>query len=121
MAEGFSAAAANSALDALGTAYPWIKLHVGAPGAAGTSNPAAETTRKQATWASATGGTKTTTADLMWTSVAGTEDYTHFSVWSASTAGNFGFSGAVTANAVTAGDSFTIPAGDLDLSVSTAS
>jgi hypothetical protein len=39
MAEGFSTAAANSVLDAQVTAYPWFKLHVGAPGANGTANP----------------------------------------------------------------------------------
>lgn len=121
MAEGFSAAAANTALDNLGTAYPWIKLHVGAPGAAGTSNPAAETTRKQATWAAASAGAKTSSADLSWTNVAGTEDFTHFSAWSASSAGNFGFSGTITANAVATGDTFTILTGDLDYSLALAS
>lgn len=121
MATGFSTAAANTHLDSQGTTYPWIKLHTGDPGSAGTANAATETTRKQATWASATGGTKTTTADLVWSSVAGAEDYTHFSMWSASTAGTFGGSGTITANAVTTGDTFTIPAGELDLSLSVAS
>lgn len=121
MATGFSTAAANTHLDNQGTTYPWIKLHTGDPGAAGTSNAATETTRKQATWGSATGGTKTTTADLVWTNVAGAEDYTHFSMWSASTGGTFGGSGTITANAVSAGDTFTIPTGELDLSLSVAS
>lgn len=121
MATGFSTAAANTHLDNQGTAYSWIKLHIGDPGSAGTSNPATETTRKQATWGSAASGAKTTTADLVWTAVTGSEDYTHFSMWSASTAGNFGGSGTITANAVTTGDTFTIPAGDLDLSLSVAS
>lgn len=121
MSVGFSTAAANTHLDNQGTAYPWIKLHIGDPGAAGTANPATETTRKQASWAAASGAAKTTTADLVWTNVAGTEDYTHFSMWSASTAGTFGGSGTVTANAVATADTFTIPAGDLDLSVPTAS
>ena len=31
MAEGFGSAGANTALDALVAAYPWIKLHTGAP------------------------------------------------------------------------------------------
>lgn len=117
MTVGFSTAAANTHLDNQGTAYPWVKLHVGDPGGAGTANAAAETTRKQATWASASGAAKTTTADLVWTAVAGTEDYTHFSLWSASTGGTFGGSGTVTANAVVTADSFTLPAGELDLTV----
>ncbi|MFH9073445.1 phage tail fiber protein [Streptomyces alboflavus] len=120
MAVGFSTAAANTHLDNQGTAYPWVQLHVGDPGAAGTANAATETTRKQATWASASAAAKTTSADLVWTAVAGTEDYTHFSLWSASSGGNFGGSGTVTANAVTAADSFTISAGDLDLSLTVA-
>lgn len=121
MADGFGSAGANTALDSLGAAYPWVKLHTGLPGSAGTSNPATETTRKQATFASASGGSVATSADLVWTSVAGSETYTHFSMWTASTNGSFGGSGAVTANAVTAGDTFTIPSGSLVLSLTLAS
>lgn len=121
MAVGFSTAAANTHLDNTGTTYPWVKLHVGDPGAAGTSNAATETTRKQATWASAASASKSTSADLVWTSVAGTEDYTHFSLWTASTAGSFGGSGTITANAVTSGDTFTIPSGSLTLTLPVAS
>lgn len=122
MAEGWIAAAANSALDTLLAAHTWIKQHTGAPGAAATSNAATETTRKQATWGSASGGAATnTTSALTWTAVAGSEDYTHFSAWTASSAGTPGFTGTVTANAVTAGDTFTIAIGDLDVSVPVAS
>lgn len=121
MAEGFSTAAANSALDAQATAYPWIKLHVGAPGAAGTANPATETTRKQPTWASAASASKASSADVVWTNVAGTEDFTHFSMWTASSGGTFGGSGTITANAVTSGDTFTITAGSLTLTLPVAS
>lgn len=121
MAEGIGAAAANSALDTMWTTYPWVKLHVGAT-AAGTANAATETTRKQITSpASASGGSKATAADLTWTSVAGTEDYTQFSVWTASTAGSFGWSGTITANPVTAGDTFTIASGNLTASFTVAS
>lgn len=121
MPEGLSTTAANTLLDSLGAAYPWIKPHVGPPGAAGTANPAAETTRKQATYASASGGSLTTSAQLQWTNVAGSEDWTHFTAWSASSGGTFGFSGTITANAVTAGDTFTIPAGELDAALTVAS
>jgi len=122
MAEGLSVAAANAALTTLAGTYTWVKLHTAAPGSAGTTAAATETTRKQADWTTPSGGAMTTeTTALTWTSVAGSEDYTHFTVWDASTAGNFGFSGTVTANAVVAGDTFTIAIGDLDVSFSTAS
>lgn len=121
MAEGFSTAAANTHLDNQVTAYPWVKLHVGAPGAAGTSNAAVETTRKNPSFAAASSASKASSADAVWTSVAGTEDYTHFSLWSASSAGNFGGSGTITANAVTTADTFTIPSGSLVLTLPVAS
>lgn len=117
MATGMSAAEANEAVDAWLASYTWIKLHVGDPGAAGTSNAATETTRKQATWASASGGATSNSGALTWTNVAGSEDYTHYSLWTASTAGTFGGSGTITANAVTAGDTFTIASGDLDIAI----
>ena len=56
MAESWSSTSGNAALDTLLAAYPWIKLHTGAPGSAGTSNAATNTTRKQATWTSAASG-----------------------------------------------------------------
>jgi hypothetical protein len=121
MAEGMGSAGANTALDALLAAYTWIKLHVGAPGSAGTANAATETTRKQATWRAASSGASSQSNALTWTSVAGTEDYTHFTCWTASSAGTFGFSGTVTANSVTAGDTFTIAIDDLDVSYTLAS
>lgn len=121
MTVGFSTAAANTHLDNQGTTYSWVKLHVGDPGAAGTSNVATETTRKQVTWGSASNASKSNSADLVWTSVAGSEDFTHFSLWTASSAGSFGGSGVITANAVTAADTFTIPSGSLTLGLSVAS
>lgn len=128
MAVGLAAATANAILNALcrsaawtEPAEVWVKLHVGDPGSAGTSNAATETDRIQATFGTnASGGAISNTAALTWTSVAGTEDYTHFSAWDASTAGTFLFSGTVTANAVTTNDDFTIPIGDLDVSLNVA-
>jgi hypothetical protein len=38
-------------------------------------------------------------------------------LWTASTAGTFGGSGTITANGVTAGDTFTIPSGSLTLTL----
>ena len=121
MATSWSSTAGNAALDTLLATYSWVKLHVGAPGAAGTSNPATETTRQQATWSAAAAGASANTNLLTWTAVAASEDYTHFTVWTANVAGTFGFSGTVTANAVTAGDTFQIPIGDLDVTLTLAS
>lgn len=121
MATGWSSTAGNAALTTLTGTYTWVQLHVGDPGANGTANVAVETDRIQVTWGAAASGAIANSAQLQWTTVAGTEDYTHFTVWTASAAGTFGFSGTVTANAVTAGDTFTIPTGDLDVSLTLAS
>lgn len=129
MAEGLAAATANSILNALCRNTAWtqpsavyVKLHIGAPGASATANAATNTTRQQATFGTAaSGGSLANTVAVTWTNVAGSEDYTHFSAWDASTAGNFLFSGAVTANAVTSGDTFTIPIGSLTTSLAIAS
>jgi hypothetical protein len=121
MPTGWSSTSGNAALTTLTGTYSWVQLHTGDPGANGTANVATETDRVQATWGSAASGTISNSAQLQWTNVAGTEDFTHFTVWTASSAGTFGFSGTVTANAVTAGDTFTIPTGDLDVSLTPAS
>jgi len=99
----------------------WVKLHIGDPGAAGTANPAAETTRKQGTFGSAaSGGVISNTAAVEWTLVSTTETYTHISLWTASTAGTFLGSDQLSSSAaVTAGDTFRLPIGDLDLNITT--
>lgn len=121
MAEGYSATAANHALNTELAIYTWIKLHTGVPGAAATTNAAGNTTRKQATWRSAASGASSNSAAVTWTSVSTTEDYTHWSCWSAETSGTFGFSGTITANAVTAGDTFEFAIDDLDVTTPVAS
>lgn len=120
MATGAAAARANNCIDTATGLGTWIKLHTGTPGAAGTTNAAGNTTRQQATIGAASSGSATTTADLTWTAVSTSEAYTFFSMWTASSAGTFLWSGSLTANAVTAGDTFTITTGNLTLSVSTA-
>ncbi len=116
MAEGLGTAGANTGLDSIAAAYPWIKLHISAPGAAGTTGAATETTRKQATWAAASGGSVANSAVLTWTSIAGSQDATHFTAWTAATVGTFGFSGTITANAYTAGDTYSVAVGALTAS-----
>lgn len=126
MTVGLASGQANAILDALcnSVAYSdpagfFVKLHTGDPGSAGTANAAGETTRKAATFGSPSGGAITTTADITWTNVSTSETYSHISFWSASTAGTFLGSDALNASkAVTAGDTFTIAAGDLDIDLS---
>lgn len=115
----------NSFLNALcrNTSYAnaevWVKLHTGDPGAAGTSNAAGETDRTQSTFGStASGGAIANTAAIAWTSVSTSETYTHVSLWTASAAGTFLGSGSLTqSKTVNSGDNFSIPIGDLDITV----
>ena len=125
MTTGLASGVANSLLTAVAKATNYtapvaffVKLHLGDPGAAGTANPAANTTRKSTTFAAASAGSISTSADVVWTSVSNTETYSHVSFWDASSAGNFIGSCALSASrAVTAGDDFTIPTGSLTLSL----
>lgn len=121
MATGLGSAGANTGGDAINAAYTWVKLHIGAPGSAGTSNPATETTRKQVTWAAFAAGASSNSNTLTWSLVAASETYTHYTVWTASSGGTFGHSGTVTANPVTAGDNFQVAVGDLDIAFTLAS
>lgn len=94
----------------------YVKLHLGDPGEAATSNAAVETTRKVAAWSVAASGAIAISATLEWTNVSTTETYTHWSLWDASTAGNALWSGALSSSAaVTAGDTFQITALTLSL------
>lgn len=119
----FSDLVANSFLDAVARAVAyseagiWVKLHTGDPGSAGTSNAATETTRQQSTFGSAaTGRAISNTAVIEWLNVSTTETYTWISMWDASSGGNFlGRDDLSSSAAVTAGDTFRIPIGDLDL------
>ncbi len=127
MAVGPSAYLANKYLDALGNnvsftvALAYIKLHTADPGSAGATAAATETTRKSISFGVSAAGLMSNDVAIEWTNVAGTEDYTHFSLWDAATAGNFLLSGVITANAVVTADTFTIPIGDLDLTITPAS
>ena len=127
MATGLSAYLCNSFLNALGnnTSYAvtqvYVKLHVGDPGSAATANAATETTRKSVSFAAASAGAIASDADISWTNISGSQDATHFSSWDSLTAGNFLFSGTITGNAYTAGDTYTISSGNLSASLTVAS
>ena len=127
MATGLSTFLANSFLDSLGNATAfsvsnvYVKLHIADPGSAGTANPATETTRKAASFGSATAGGLSSDAAITWTNIIGSEDATYFTVWDSLIAGNFLFSGTITGNPYTAGDTYTIASGALTVSLTVAS
>lgn len=128
MAVGASATVVDAFLasilnDVAFTAYGpvYVQLHTGAPGAAGTSNIAGESTREScgsnSAFAAPSGGSTTNSNAINWTSVSTAETYTDVSIWSAATGGVFIASGTITANAVEVGDNFSIPIGDMTVSM----
>lgn len=127
MATGISTYLANKWLDALGnnTAFAvtscFVQLHVGDPGAAGTANAATETTRKAVSFGAASSGSLASDADVTWTNISGSQDATYFTAWDGITGGSFLFSGSITGNAYTAGDTYTISSGSLTASLTVAS
>ncbi len=123
----FSTAEKNRMLDALAgratmtaNAAFYAKLHLGSPGAAGTSNPATETTRKAITFGSAAAsGSIANTVAAQWTSYPAAESITHVSYWDAISGGNFlGADDLPVARTPAIGDVVTISIGDLTLSIS---
>jgi hypothetical protein len=101
MSVGISTTHSHAVLNVLrGTSYTapasvWLKVHTGDPGAAGTSNASAETTRKQVTFAAPSAGSSVATA-VSWAAwSAGPETISHVSLWDNSTAGNFLMSAAL--------------------------
>jgi hypothetical protein len=101
MARGITPTQANAWLDTdFATAVCFVKLHVGDPGVAATSNAAAgDTTRKQATMGAAAAGVKAMTSmSGVWTNVSTTETLSDVSIWTASSAGTFKWSIALSAN-----------------------
>jgi len=127
MTTGIAAASANAILDAYcrSVAYVdpvafFVKLHLGDPGAAGASNAALETTRKAVTFSAAASGAITNSAALTWTAVSTTETFSHLSFWDAVTVGTFlGSDDLNVARAMTAGDTFEIAIGDIDITLGT--
>lgn len=115
MAVGLSSYLANKWLEMIrGTAFTapsaiYCKLHTGDPGAAGTSNASAVTTRLAITFAAASGGSISLSGTPPTFNMTTTETLTHVSFWDASTSGNFLWSAALTSSkAVGNGDTYTL-------------
>jgi len=125
MTTGLGSGTANSILNELcntGTwTVPtsfWVKLHLGDPGAAGSTSPASNTTRQLASFSSAAAGAITTVVDVTWTSVSATESYSHVSFWDASSGGTLlATDNLEVTRGLTAGDNFTIAIGDIDITL----
>lgn len=101
-----------------GQSTVYIQLHVGDPGENGSSNVAGETTRKPVTFAGASNGSLVSDSAATWPSVAAAETYSYISIWDAASGGNCLWTGPLTSDAsVALGQSFTIPAGDLSVSL----
>jgi hypothetical protein len=84
----------NVADSAIAAVY--LKLHTGDPGAAGTANASAVTTRNAVTFNAASDGSMTLNSIGTY-SMTTSETITHWSLWDASTAGTYLESGAFTA------------------------
>lgn len=111
MADGVTAANANSALTTWTGSATNVQLHTGAPGANGTANVSSVTTRPSVTWGSASAGSIAASNQPAWTNWAGTspETDTDISIWSASSAGTFEFSMQLSSSVVmNTGDSLTL-------------
>lgn len=120
MTVGFTAAVVHGWLDGtFATATCFVKLHTADPGSAGTTAAAAgDTTRKQATMASASAGSKAMSSmSGSWTNGGTSETVSHISLWTASSAGTFNASAALSASkAWASGD--TLSLSTLTISVS---
>ena len=93
----------------------YVKLHTGDPGEDATANAATETTRViTGAMSAASGGSSDNDAVITFSAVSTTETITHISIWDAITGGNPLLKGALDSPvALTAGDDFELPAGDL--------
>ena len=127
MTTGFSSALAASILNQLCNAGTWtdppgffVQLHTADPGVAGTTAVANNAVRHTGTFVTATTGSITTFAAITWASVSQTETYSFVSFWDSGTAGAGTFLASdnlEVARGVTAGDTFTIAAGDIDITL----
>ena len=107
---------ANALLD--GTALPatlYIQLHTGNPGANGTANVAAVSTRKSFSRTAASSGVVTNSTEIQWLNVPATEDITHISIWGSLTLGICWFIDNIVDESIFTGDTVTIVIGALSI------
>lgn len=85
----FVTARLNSAIDAALSGVTHAQLHTGAPGAAGTSNVAAQMDARCALTGIGSAASGTDTATGTWTINGAEGPYTHFSLWTDVSGGTF--------------------------------
>jgi hypothetical protein len=94
----------------------YAKLHLGDPGEDGTSNAAAETTRKAVTFGASSGGVISLSNTPSWTSYPAAESVTHISIWDDVSAGNCLGSGATAAtHTMQIGDTLNLSAASITI------
>lgn len=87
----------------------YVQLHIGDPGAAGTSNPSVVTTRQLATFLTAASGALALSVSPTAWNMTATETIQAISLWSAATAGTFYWSASLAVNKTVAnGDTLTL-------------
>lgn len=108
MTVGIKSSEADSILDTLLGSTPAFTIHVGDPGAAGTSNPSAgDSSKKTGAAGSSSAGTKAMTGTTgPWTNGGTSETISHVAAWITTA---FKISSALTASrAWVSGDTFTL-------------
>ena len=95
-----------------------ISLHTGDPGTTGADEVTGGSyARQSVTWAAASGGVKSNSAQLVFQVPSGTT-ITHVGGWDASTSGNFRGGGPLAqSQAFATSGSYTIEVGDLDITI----
>jgi len=123
MADGLSTVnLANALLNCItGSSFSisatWVQLHTGSPGPSGTNNLSAVTTREQATFSSASGGSIGLAASPTAWNMTATETITDISVWSLTSSGTFYWSAQLAVpKSVSSGDTLTLNTCTLSLS-----
>lgn len=119
-----STASRNAILNAVfnNTSYavatPYVSLHTADPGITGASEVTGGSyVRQLGSFGAAASGAIANDAGVSFTLMPAVT-VTHAGIWDAESAGNFIWGGALTASkVVNSGDTFTIPTGDLDVSL----
>lgn len=118
---GLVNAGKHAMLDGFATSATYVSLHTADPGSTGTSEVSGGSpayARKSVSWASSSGGSKSSNANIVF-DVPGSTTITHLGYWSASTAGTYLGSRALDANQTFATQgTYTITSGNLTETIS---
>lgn len=94
---GFTNAAKNTALDAIGSAASYLSFHTADPGSGGTSEVTGGSyARVQTTWGAASAASKT--GSQVTANIPGSTTITHWGLWTAASGGTFHYGGTLSAS-----------------------